>query len=252
MNLRMTLLFLEALGLLIAVMKLIALLIPPASSGPRSVMFWVLPSGTSLQRALPARDYGRVCLQAVVWLGAVLASYGIYWKLVSGFHIGGVRLSYLSSPIVLFWGEALSAVLTVLFLPGGRLFPPLHQSPLAARSVADFWGHRWNLWFSDWFRRVIFLPLRNRPVVALVLVFAVSGLMHEWVINLPLYCLTGRAPFGSMMGYFLLQAAGVLVERHLFKRRAGLRRVFAWVVVLVPAPLLINEGLLRALRLWPE
>lgn len=248
----MTLLFVEALVLLIAVMKLIALLIPPASNSPRSVMFWVLPSGASLQRALPVRDYGQVCLQAIAWLGVVLISYGIYWKLVSGFHIGGVRLSYLGSLIVLLWGEALSAVLTVLFLPGGRLFPPLHQSPLAARSVADFWGRRWNLWFSDWFRSVIFLPLRGRPVVALILVFAVSGLMHEWVINLPLYCLTGKAPFGSMMGYFLLQAAGVLFERHFFKRRPGLQMVFVWVVVLVPAPLLINEGLLRALRLWPE
>lgn len=252
MNCRMTLLFVEALVLLIAVMKLVALLIPPASSGARSVMFWVLPSGTSLQRALPVGDYRRVCLRAVVWLGAVLVSYGIYWKLVGRFHIGGVWLSYVGSLILLFWGEALSAVLTVLFLPDGRVFPPVHQSPLVARSVADFWGSRWNLWFSDWFRSVIFLPMRGQPVVALILVFAVSGLMHEWVLNLPLYCLTGRAPFGSMVGYFLLQAAGVLVERHFFKRWPGLRRVFAWVVVFVPAPLLINEGLLRALRLWPE
>jgi len=28
--------------------------------------------------------------------------------------------------------------------------------------------------------------------------------------------------------------------------------VFVWLVVLVPVPLVINEGLLRTLQLWPE
>jgi hypothetical protein len=34
--------------------------------------------------------------------------------------------------------------------------------------------------------------------------------------------------------------------------RALLKRLLVWLVVLGPAPLLINEGLLRALHLWPK
>lgn len=98
----------------------------------------------------------------------------------------------------------------------------------------------------------IFSRLRRRPVFALFLVFAVSGLMHEWVINVPLYHLTGRMLFGSMMAYFLLQAVGILVERCLLKGHPRLMVMFVWLVVFVPSPLVLNEGLLRVLNLWPE
>ncbi len=127
---------------------------------------------------------------------------------------------------------------------------PIHNRPWRARSVADFWGNRWNLWFSDWTRYAIFQPLGSRPVFALILAFAVSGLLHEWVINVPLYFVTGRALFGTMMLYFLLQGAGILVERH-FKRHSTSTVAFAWLVVFAPLPLVINEGLLRTLHLWP-
>jgi hypothetical protein len=76
--------------------------------------------------------------------------------------------------------------------------------------------------------------------------------MHEWVVNVPLWFITGRVLFGTMMLYFLLQAAGILVERRFLKGRAHWKVAFAWLIVFVPAPLLINEGLLRALHLWPE
>jgi hypothetical protein len=78
---------------------------------------------------------------------------------------------------------ALLAVVTLLWLPTGGLFPALRQSPLLARGVADSWGRRWNLWFSDWFRFTILGPLRRRPVLAIMLVFLVSGFAHEWVVN---------------------------------------------------------------------
>jgi len=121
-----------------------------------------------------------------------------------------------------------------------------------ARSIADFWGRRWNLWFSDWFRYAILTRLRRWPALALILIFAVSGVMHEWVINVPLYYLTGRALFGSMMVYFLLQAAGILLERRFLRHHERLRVGFAWLVILAPAPLIMNEGLLRTLHLWSE
>jgi hypothetical protein len=89
-------------------------------------------------------------------------------------------------------------------------------------------------------------------VFALLLAFAISGLLHEWFINVPLYFVTGRALFGSMMIYFLLQAAGILWERHFLKGHPRLMVAFAWLVVFVPSPLELNEGVLRLLHLWPD
>ena len=75
--------------------------------------------------------------------------------------------------------------------------------------------------------------------------------MHEWVTNFTLYHVTGRALFGSMMICFLLQAVGILLERYFLKGHPRLMRAFIWLVVLVPVPLVLNEGLLRVLFLWP-
>jgi hypothetical protein len=148
--------------------------------------------------------------------------------------------------------EFLAALLTVLWLPSDQLLPPIHCRLWLTCGLADFWGHRWNLWFSDWFRYAILTRLRRWPVFALILIFAVSGVMHEWVINVPLYCITGTAWFGSMMVYFLLQGAGILLERRFLKGRKRLKIGFAWFVILAPAPLIMNEGLLRTLHLWVE
>ena len=46
--------------------------------------------------------------------------------------------------------------------------------------------------------------------------------------------------------------AGILLERRFLKGRDRLRVAFAWLVILAPAPLIMNEGLLRTLHLWPE
>jgi len=200
----------------------------------------------------PVVEPWRVLFRMMLWFAAVLLSYWIYWWLVGVIHVRGPLLNYAALPILLVMAEFLAALLTVLWLPSGQLLPPIHCRPFLARSIADFWGRRWNLWFSDWFRYAILTRLRRWPALALILIFAVSGVMHEWVINVPLYYLTGRALFGSMMVYFLLQAAGILLERRFLRHHERLRVGFAWLVILAPAPLIMNEGLLRTLHLWSE
>jgi hypothetical protein len=252
LNWQMTGFFLLALVLMGFVMKLVALLLPATASSERAGIFWLLLSPNALRRLQPAVEPWRVVLQPVLWFVAVLVSYWIYWWLVGVVHIRGILLSYAALPVLLFMSEFLASLGTVLGLPSGQLLPPLHCRLWLTRGLADFWGRRWNLWFSDWFRYAILTRLRRRPVLALILIFAVSGVMHEWVINVPLYHLTGTTLFGSMMVYFLLQAAGILVERRFWKSREVLRVAFAWLVILAPAPLIMNEGLLRTLHLWPE
>ena len=143
------------------------------------------------------------------------------------------------------------APVPLLWLPTGWRLPPLVDHPAQTRGVTEFWSRRWNLWFSDWFHHAIFSRMRGHPVWALFTVFAVSGVMHEWVVNVPLYFLTGRICFGSMMIYFLLQPVAILVERRFLARAPIARVALAWLAVVGPVPLLLHEGLLRVLCLWP-
>jgi hypothetical protein len=249
-NWQMTLLFLLALAVMGVVMKLVVAIFPKTIREYKPHVFWLLLSPASNQRLRPIESVAKVLLRTTLLCGALVLSYWVYGNLLRVTHIRGAALGYIAAPILLLMMEAVVAFVTVLWLPSGRVLPSIHNHPWQARSLAEFWGRRWNLWFSDSARYAIFQPLRRRPVFALVLTFAVSGLYHEWAINVPLYFVTGRVLLGSMMLYFLLQAVGVLIERR-FKKRSAYATVFTWLVVLVPVPLVINEGLLRTLHLWP-
>jgi hypothetical protein len=250
-NWRMTVVWLLALAVMGFGMKLVVALLPATVRVKRPGVFWLLLSPTSHGRMKPVVSAGKVLLRFALLLAALALSYWIFWWLVSTGRIRGIGLSYCAAPVLLLMSETLVAFVTVLWLPSGRALPPIHNRPWRARSVGDFWGNRWNLWFSDWTRYVIFQRLRSRPVVALLLAFAISGVLHEGVTNVTLYFVTGRVLFGTMMLYFLIQGAGVLVERR-FKRYRGLNVIFTWLVVLGPVPLVINEGLLRVMHLWAK
>ena len=268
---QITWLNLLALASIALVMKAIALLAGPRcraaahdrqvvrhqsekSSGNRSLQFLFSPllAPNSLERSQPLSAMPRFLLRGGACLGALILYYWIYWKLVDAFQLRGLALSYLCAPAVLLMSEVFIAGVTILWLPSGRLLPVLHRNPFAARSVADFWGRHWNLWMSDWFRDAIFKPLRRRPVLAVWLIFFLSGLLHEYVLNLALWFVTGRKLFGTMMLYFLLQAAGVLLERRFLKEHARANLLFTWLIVLAPVPLVFHESMLRTIHLWPE
>ena len=232
-------------------MKSIAQFLPATGGLDREGMPWLLLSPSSQGRSRPIVNVRMMLLRPALLCGALFVSVCVYGRMLYIVGTRSIFQSYCAAPILLLVSETLLAMVILFWLPSGQVLPSIHNRPWLARSVADFWGHRWNLWFSDWFRYAIFNRLHRRPVLAIVLVFAVSGLVHEWVINVPLYFVTGRALFGTMMLYFLLQAVGVLVERR-FKHYPILLRVFAWFVVIVPVPLILNEGLLRTMHLWRE
>jgi len=125
------------------------------------------------------------------------------------------------------------------------------QAPLLARSLADFWGNRWNTAFNVLAERYGFRPLRPRmgPRVALAFVFLASGVLHEAVITLP-----ARGGYGLPTTYFALQVIGILVERlPLFRHRPWLKRPFAWVVLVTPLgclfpPVFVENVIMPMLR----
>jgi alginate O-acetyltransferase complex protein AlgI len=120
--------------------------------------------------------------------------------------------------------------------------PNMH-APLLARSVADFWGNRWNTAFNVLAVRYGFRPLTPLigPRAALAVVFLVSGLLHEAVISLP-----ARGGYGLPTAYFALQAAAICGERlPSFRKRPWLKRLFAWVVLVAPLGCLFPAVFIR-------
>jgi hypothetical protein len=110
---------------------------------------------------------------------------------------------------------------------------PVMKNPLRSSSLAEFWGRRWNTAFHELATRFTFRPLRPvvGPAGATLLVFLVSGLIHELVISIP-----AHAGYGLPTGYFLLQGLGIAGERTRLGRRVGLGRGWrGWLFTLIVA-----------------
>jgi alginate O-acetyltransferase complex protein AlgI len=173
---------------------------------------------------------------AVVFLWIVPAVMPAGWpafpRLLSGF-VGYVFLV----PLAAFdaWG--------LLYRACGVGVEKLWHCPLAATSLADFWGRRWNRIFSGLLRETLFLPLGRRVGAGLALfaVFLYSGLLHE---N---FSVSARSGYGLPFLYFLIQGAATWVEgrgafRRAFRRRPWLGRLWTAAVVLGPCLLLWHEA----------
>jgi hypothetical protein len=114
---------------------------------------------------------------------------------------------------------------------------PLMHWPVAATSLADFWGRRWNTAFRDLTHRFLFRPLARRlgPRAGLAAGFLFSGVVHDLVISLP-----AGGGYGWPTLYFTLQGLGLVAERSRAGRFIGLGHgwrgwLFAAVVVAGPA-----------------
>jgi len=96
---------------------------------------------------------------------------------------------------------------------------PIMSAPLRSQSLSQFWGKRWNLGFRQLAHDLIFVPANKYVPVAwaTMLVFLVSGLIHDLVISVP-----AQGGYGLPTGYFLLQGFGVILERSPFGKHFGL------------------------------
>jgi hypothetical protein len=108
--------------------------------------------------------------------------------------------------------------------------------PIAAESLGDFWGKRWNSGFRDIVFGLMFIRLAKRfgTATAAFATFVISGLIHELVITFP-----ARVGYGLPTLYFALQGAALLLERSDLGRKLGLTsgwrgHIFALAVVTLP------------------
>ncbi len=164
----------------------------------------------------------------------------------------GAKCSTGLSPLVAAWTGMIGIVMMLHFgffqllslgwRAAGREAKPLMQSPLFAKSLADFWGRRWNTAFNLLAREMVFRKLVH-PLGArwaTLGVFLASGLVHDLVISLP-----ARGGYGRPTVYFLLQCAGLLFERGTTGRKLGLGlgwrgRLFTVVITAAPTFLLFH------------
>ncbi len=122
-------------------------------------------------------------------------------------------------------------IVALLWQRFGVKAKPIMSAPLRSTSLAEFWGKRWNLGFRQLSYELIFRPLHRRlgTAGAGLLVFLVSGLIHDLVISLP-----ARAGYGLPTTYFLLQGMGITIEHATFGKRIGLGRgVQGWLFMAV-------------------
>ncbi|KAI3703786.1 hypothetical protein L1987_73981 [Smallanthus sonchifolius] len=106
---------------------------------------------------------------------------------------------------------------------GVELDPPSDE-PYLATSLQDFWGRRWNLMVTNILRHTVYKPVKLILtgkewdwVVAVVLTFVVSGLMHELLF----YYVTRVSPTWEMTSFFVLHGVCVVVEVSVKRALAG-------------------------------
>ncbi len=147
--------------------------------------------------------------------------------------------------ISLLFHFGLLSFLRIFWLVLGFPVKPLFYFPWRARTLAKFWGFRWNTAFVEMTSASIFKPLWKRTkaskALALMVTFIVSGLFHEIAITLPV-----QSGFGRPLGYFLLQGISVCLEKYLERRRPDIvkrfGRLWTWLILLLPLPLLFTPA----------
>jgi len=125
----------------------------------------------------------------------------------------------------------------------------LFTDPFLADSMADFWGTRWNLAFSDMNRFVFVAAMRTAleddlgvskaraGQIGVFTAYAASALLHEFGITVPVW-----AGFGGPSFYFLVQGFCVIVEKQPAvaqwrEKFPTIARLFAIVAIAAPFPI---------------
>ena len=135
-------------------------------------------------------------------------------------------------------------VIAGVFRRTGFAVRSIMENPWKSNSLAEFWGSRWNRGFSDIACIAILRPFARRygAVIGTMAVYSFSGIVHELVVSVP-----ARGGYGMPTAYFLVQGAGVLVERQ-WMRHLGSpigKRIFLWMMVLTPAYWLFHPPFMR-------
>lgn len=154
-------------------------------------------------------------------------------------YIAGL-LSFI--PFIMIFHIGIGHIGVVLWAGLGIKVIPLMDAPWRSGQLGAFWGQRWNTAFIQMTRTTLFIPFarRRQPQAALLLSFLISGIFHEVALTLP-----AGGGYGRPLLYFILQAVLVLAERRYPCRSPLQQRLYTWLCLLLPFPLLLPPAFLR-------
>ena len=169
--------------------------------------------------------------------------------LVLGIYVANTLTEHLVfAGLLMIWGLGLCFHMGLALLNSCALqlfkieSPVLCKSPIKSKNLRDFWSVRWNRAFSD-FMRVVFLKKYGKRLGSLgsiLLIFCLSGIIHELVITIPL----GRL-YGLPFLYFLIQGVGMILEKKyannwkpLYKKMWAYSFLIGPILLLFPIPFL--------------
>jgi len=129
----------------------------------------------------------------------------------------------------------------------------LFREPFKSLTLAEFWGKRWNLAFSEMTTLAIYRPLRAKwgTLPATLVAFLFSGLLHELAISVPV-----RSGYGLPLAYFALHGAAMLLETRIpwiattLAKKPALGRIWTMSWILLPLPILFHQPFLQQV-VWP-
>jgi membrane bound O-acyltransferase family protein len=175
---------------------------------------------------------------------------GVYF----GSHLlgGPLRLAVRWSAGAVFLYMAVEVVVALVILVYGLLGidpRPIHDDPIRAKTIIEFWSRRWNRVVHGFLKQNIFAPVarRGHTELGLVLTFVVSGLIH-FAFMLPAVGLSWALMMGA---FFLLQVPFLWAERALGVVRWSTVPARLWTLTLLlgSSPLFV-EPMLRIADAW--
>lgn len=186
----------------------------------------------------------------VAGAGLILLSGYIYNNFSQGiFHVLSAALALIGLSLVLHFG-ILNISAGVWRLKGADT-RTLFKEPMLSVSLAEFWGKRWNLAFSEMTALALYRPLKPRigEKAAMVAAFVFSGLLHEVAISVPV-----KAGYGLPLLYFFIQGILIIIERKLecsgILKNKLLARCWVFAGLILPFPVLFHKWFLKGI-IWP-
>lgn len=237
---------------LLNVMKVTQIVVAAPSQFPWARRIWsaLAPFDVRRTRREPPAFAFRLLIRVVAF--AVFGA-AVYWFAVfySGLLSPQLALAaQLATTVIVLYAaiEAIAGALRFLHRLAGIDVDPIQRDPILSRSVAEFWGERWNLPVSQWLNEIFFrlLARRGRPLVGMMMAFLVSALFHAWLLFAAVDLRAGLLA-GS---FFLLQVPAIILERRLRIRRWPVYAAHAWtLVILLASSPLLTLPLLRGLEM---
>lgn len=148
-------------------------------------------------------------------------------------HAAGVVFAY-------FGVEAMLRLFEFVYRSVGLQPPVFHDHPILSRSLAEFWGRRWNRVVGGWLFSTFYRPFaaRGKRALGTVAAFGASALLHLYFT----WAAVGLGWGLCMAAFFVLQAPLLWLEERVQERAwpSALQRAWTAGWMAVTSPLFIE------------